>query len=107
MDVVARILDRHGDGADEFLHTDPADPDVLWTRIFVAAPWVIHFDRPSVGSVWNLIFDLMHECGAVPTDPMSLIMLPSEEMRTALPPDARFRAERVATSVPELLDSLG
>lgn len=110
MEVVARILDRYGvigDGADEFLHADPADPDVLWTRMFVAAPWVIHFDRPTVGSVWNLIFDLMQECGAVLSDPMSLMVLPSEEMRTALPPNATFRAVRVASSVEELLASLG
>lgn len=41
------------------------------------------------------------------TDPMSLMVLPSEEMRTALPPDATFRAVRVASTVEELFTSLG
>lgn len=108
MDVVAQIFERHGVvdvDAPEYLYRDPADPESLWTTIYLHAQAVM-FDRPTVGSVWNLIFDLMQECGAVLTDPMSLMVLPSEEMRAALPSDATFRAVRVASSVDELLASL-
>ena len=108
-DLVAQIFERHGVvdvDAPEYLYRDPADPESLWTTIYLHAQAVM-FYRPTVGSVWNLIFGLMQECGAVLHDPSGLMVLPSEEMRTSLPPDATFRAVRVASTVEELLTSLG
>ncbi|BDD83487.1 hypothetical protein TPB0596_32500 [Tsukamurella pulmonis] len=66
-DLVVQIFERHGVvdvDAPEYLYRDPADPESLWTTIYRHTQAVM-FYRPTVGSVWNLIFDLMQEFAAV------------------------------------------
>lgn len=107
LEVVEQLLARHGVGGAgdrQRLHRDASDPDDLWTEITVD-PGYVGFERPTTGTVWNLMYDLMVACGAGLGDASENVVVPSDEVRSQLPPEDGFNSVFVARSVDDLIDA--